>query len=152
MNNITQSAEDILKRINKATAKLIFITNNDHQLERKVVKQIAEKGCFSYKNFQDMISSFSCEGKITDFPTIKEQIAAWVYGISFEEQTNGIVVDQFDMSVISQFNLKIKVVQELKNFSSSKKVSKKLILINFGDELEETFEKDLIKKAYVIRL
>ncbi|MBD3190646.1 MAG: hypothetical protein GF308_08375 [Candidatus Heimdallarchaeota archaeon] len=99
-----------------------------------------------------MIAAFSSEGRITDFPTIKEQIAAWVYGISTEEQTKGIIVDQFDMSVISEFNLKLKIVQELKNFSDTQKVNKKLILINCGNELEETFGEDLLRKSYIIRI
>ena len=147
---IPDELSKILLKIKRATSKLVCITGERLREDSSFVKQLAKQGKYSYRLFDDLMDWMTEKGKIADFPSIKEQLAAWIYGITSEEQTIGLVIDRFDIALIEEFNLKVRIVQELKNHNLSQKTARKLVIINCGQPLDKTFNQDFLRKCYII--
>ncbi len=150
---MTLDIEEINTRINRATSRLVFITGDEDNLKKIPYQRLARKKNYSYIIFNELLSALTTiDGKLAQFPSIKDQLVALASGFIIEEKSLGVIIDKFDFDIIKEIHLQLRIYHEFKSYLIDPTAKGKLILINYGKPLQDMFEEDFIRKCSIIRI
>ena len=150
---MTIEYEELNTRINRATSKLVFIIGEGDHYKKISYKRLAKKENYSYVLFVELLSALTTiDGKLAQFPSIKDQLIALISGFIIEEKTLGVIIDEFDFDIINEIHLQLRIYHELKSYMRDSTAKGKIVLINYGKPLDEMFEPEFIRDCTIIRI
>jgi nitrogenase molybdenum-iron protein alpha/beta subunit len=149
MNEVKKTNSHLTNRINLANNRVIIIRMTS--FDNIQLDSIAQDMNFSYILFKDLVAKLSTkEGNFTDFPSFKDQLASIILSITTENKTKGVIVDQFDFSIISVYKFKMRFLQELKRYLLVQKLKAKIVLAYYGESLKHMFDSDFLEMCTII--
>lgn len=150
---MTIDFEEINTRINRATSKLVFITGEGTEYKKISYRRLAKKENYSYILFKELLTALTTiDGKLAQFPSIKDQLIALTSGFIIEEKSMGVIIDKFDFDIIKEVHLQLRIYHEFKSYMKDPTAKGKLVLINYGKPLRDMFESEFVGKCSIIRI
>jgi hypothetical protein len=150
---MTIDLEELDTRINRATSKLVFITGEGIPQKKTPFRRLAKKENYSYILFKELLTALTTiDGKIAQFPSIKDQLIALTTGFIIDEKSTGVIIDKFDFDIIKEVHLQLRIYHEFKSYLKDPTTKGKLVLINYGKPLRDMFEAEFIRKCSIIRI
>ena len=150
---MTIDLEELNTRIKRTSSKLVFITGEELQKKKIPFKRLAKKEKFSYILFKELLTALTTiDGKMAQFPSIKDQLIALTSGFIIDEKSMGVIIDKFDFDIIKEVHLQLRIYHQFKSYLKDPTAKGKLVLINYGKPLRDMFESEFVRKCSIIRI